>query len=964
MIARRSARGCHAAKTLFVLFVTSCLSATGFAQQKLEREIRFVRALAREMRFIELAQGEVARLQQTFKNASDQDKLAQLDIEVAYAGAKLKTDRAAQRANYKSAIEKSRELLEQSRDESVVSGARATLADASQEFGQFLIEELEIARTEAPERVKDLEAEADQVFRAGIEACNKVMADLRGQIGKSEAKKIEYGVLWLRKGVLMREQARAVKADRALQIGRAITELEELVLEVGEETALGLRGLFEIAQCREVAGDFKSAIDSYTGTITQIRTALTDSRAGKYDLGSETEEFLFNMMQEVYAHAGDVMFDQGDTAGAEALFKQFHADIKQFGDKGEVIDVVDPKWGHMTLLAECRHMAESGDPSKVGQALTLVQRINDRHPNDYVGVKAKSVLRGILAAQQKLVSGALLFEVAKGEYQNKNYEAAVQGLRRTIAAMSPAEAQKFALEAYDMLGKAYGQTDRNLEALLAFLEGLKRHASANKAAAEPVADNLDRAVARVRAQTKNDPFFEPLFAEAGALIAEYSPGGGEKLFFKAGTDLYGQQKWKEAAAEFAKVTPAFVQYELARVRQAKSLQNAGDFAGARRVLNDYREWRGTKDAVLDPKRTDLAQVREVAIAEADFAEATMAYFEAYGSEQMKLAKDPTKAPKAIELLRGYVSNHGKDGVANVPAALDFIARLHTDRGEMDRAEEAYVQLKEKDGTRASRLATEIFRTYQTQVDNLRKELDAAIAAGKDKPVVDAATNALRNARQKLTALGVDYIQNSPTPQLGVMVATMNGFEALGDWKKVDDVAQRILKDYGAETKKDVKDVVDQTVRPKVGEALLQMRKFQEAYDMLVAAEAANPQLWELKRLLAKALGGWCEFDNRGTLVKVPGLNRPKEAYDKYWGEYQQWGLRKPDVAKYSLDWYRFHWEAYWFALQASAKGDSKMKETATSLFRIAKATDDFATLKGLGVEGSTLHKYFVNNPPK
>ena len=79
---------------------------------------------------------------------------------IAYTAGQLDVDTA------KLALERSKELLERSSDAAVQREARATLASAAQEFGQFLIEELDIARSENPDAVKELEEEAANVFRA------------------------------------------------------------------------------------------------------------------------------------------------------------------------------------------------------------------------------------------------------------------------------------------------------------------------------------------------------------------------------------------------------------------------------------------------------------------------------------------------------------------------------------------------------------------------------------------------------------------------------------------------------------------------------------------------------------------------------------------------------------------------------------------------------------------------------
>jgi hypothetical protein len=155
----------------------------------------------------------------------------------------------------------------------------------------------------------------------------------------------------------------------------------------------------------------------------------------------------------------------------------------------------------------------------------------------------------------------------------------------------------------------------------------------------------------------------------------------------------------------------------------------------------------------------------------------------------------------------------------------------------------------------------------------------------------------------------------------------------------------------------------------VGEALLMQRRFSEAYEMLVAAdqaaEKANARQWELKRQIARALGGWFEFDKAtGQPMKEPGLDKPAEAFRVYYADknnaYRVWGFDRPEVKKFSFEWYRFLWEAYWFAKQASLK-DGKMKATAETLYGIARSTDNFATLRSYGVKGDELYRFFQTN---
>lgn len=951
--------GAKPAQFLLRLGVLAALAPTwNLARaQNLESEVGFVRALAREMGFIELAKGEAERLAGAFKGAGDQDKVAQLAVEIAYYGARLRGDRAQQRALYKEALDKSKELIERSSDATVQLEARTTLANASQDFGQFLTEELELARQENPDKVKQLEEEAVAVFRDGIDACTKVMDGLKPHIEEKDETRTEYLLTWMRRGVLKREQARAVKTDRNVLVQRAIDDLTEMVLEAGEETAIGLRGLFEVAQCHEVAGEIADAITGYRTAISQIGTSFEQAEKGEFEMSGETKTFLFQMMQEIYVRAGETMLATG-AQGTDELFKTFHEATKKYGVKGaELLDAVDDRWGHLMLLVEARYKAESGNATAIGEALQITQQINDRHPNDWVGVKAKTVLRGILEAQSSLVSGKLLFEVAKGEFQNKNYEGAIKGLRPAIAAMSPAEGKQFGLEAWQTLGTAYALTDRLLESILALTEGLKLHGGDDKDRASEAADVLDRAMSQHKRLVKGDAAFDAIYKAAGEEILKYSIGGGAKLLWKAGNDAFNDKNYAEALKQYQQIPPDFLYYELGLVRIAKTQQAMGDHAAARKQLQEFRSY--IESHQLEANDSAKKQIRQQALSSAEFAEVQMLYLEARGSKELKIAQDTTKYKPAIEKARTFLTNYGKDDDDLAQVALEFLGRLNSDIGEMAEAETAYTQLKEKNGLRASRLATEIFQTYQQQAKAQIKELDTAIAGDKGEAAIAAARENLRAVRAKLAALGSDYIKNSPKPQLGILVTTMLAYEKLSDWKQVEAIAKVSLDNYGSDKDKETVNVIDLIVRPKVGEALLKQKRFTEAYDMLVAAEKANPTQWELKRQIALAQGGWFSFSSTGRPDPVLGLEKPAEAYQKYYGEYRTWGLRT-EVKPYSLDWYRFHWEAFWFAKQAGLK-DSKFQEIAAKFYRIARSTDDFATLKRYGEEGLELYNFFQFN---
>jgi hypothetical protein len=212
----------------------------------LDREIAFIRSLARDLRFINLAQEESDRLLRERKNPSEAKKVAQLGIEISLFGAKALNNREQQRTFFKEALDRSKTLAEQGGEGSL--DAAAVLADAAYEYGRFLVEDIEMARVQEPDKVKALEDEAAAIFQLGRDTCDRVINELAGPAANNEEIRLRRHLTWLRKGVLLRENARAVRKDRDYLADLSRRTLEDLVMDAGEETLLGMLGLFEMSQ--------------------------------------------------------------------------------------------------------------------------------------------------------------------------------------------------------------------------------------------------------------------------------------------------------------------------------------------------------------------------------------------------------------------------------------------------------------------------------------------------------------------------------------------------------------------------------------------------------------------------------------------------------------------------------------------------------------------------------------------
>lgn len=914
----------------------------------IDRQIEFIRALARDLGFVALAQEETDRLLKDKKAADEFRQVAQLGIEISLYGAKaIRNDRERQRTLFKDALDRSKEFIERYRGDPAALPAQITLTEACYEFGRFLADEIEIARSDAPEKVHDLEEQAASVFQLGKDTCDEVMAALASAAKTDVDTNLKRGVAWLRKGILLREHARAVKKDRDYLATTARSTLTDLALEIGEETILGMRAMFESSQVDEVVGKLDSAADNYRGTIDAIFEALTEQ-----ELPPAARTLLGSMMQEGYDRLTTTLLQMGKSDDVVAAVGEFDQRLKKLEAEE------DTRFGHSVRLNYARALAESGDKDKVAQGLAIAAKINDEHPADVVGLKAKNILRDILGMQASLVSGELLYQIALGDLQSRRYEDAAQGFKRAIAAMSPAEATKFGMLAYLNLGRAFGAQTRPLEAVYALRTGLTRYKDSDATAAADAGRLLEVAMRQVRFLSKNDSAFDALNNEAIQLAA--SVGGAQsqdKVNWQMAGDKMSQGKYTEAAAAYALVSAESPYHELALVRQVQAWKAAKDPAKALAAADTYRKWREGAGKAPTTNR-DLAE------AELEFNLGDLAFMQATGDAGAKA--DPSKFQEVVTRLADYPKRFNSVAPNLSQYAYDLLARAHVELGQRDKAEEAYRSLAKlaPDSSLVPKLSTAIFVSHYDNVKHLSDELDGAYKNNSDKAAIKSVAAKLSAARKATVAFGRDYARSAAKPQYEILYIALQNADELRDWTSAQELANKILELYGKDAKQQSK--VDQYVRPILGKILLRQQKVREAYDMLVAAEkefdaggTMRAAAFPVKQLICQCLGGWREVDERGDVVSFPGLGRPAEAYDKQWTEVKPFALSSQrGVTDFSLPWYEFHWEAYLYASLAGAK-DSKYKDYAEKLYRIASSTDNFDSLRKLGPRGEELAQLFV-----
>jgi len=936
--------------TVALVAITTFLPTLAAQSPKLANDIKFIRGLVSDLRFIDLAQYEVAGLKKTYQDSGDFKLVSQLDIEVALQGAKRHPERKARRNLYKTALQQSSDFIERYATEDVAMDARTTLADACIEFGSFLNEELDIARDEAPDSVKELEEEAASVFQQGknaAQACQNAFSE--------KGRRIDAFVAWMRRGILLREHGRAVKADREYLTQQATEVFEELILDVGEETILGQRALFEMSKIEEVRGDFDAAISSYNDAIDAIYESLSSE---DIQLPESVMRMMFTMMQEVFDRKASICLKQGKGGEVLATVKLCDERIKEFETVGH------PEFYDSLLLSKAQVRSNSGSQNEVSEALKEAQAINERHPNDFVGIKAKNLIRSIMSKSASLVTGDLLLEVATGDYQLKKYDLAIAGFKRALNGMDVEGKKNLGFNCWEKIGRSNERMQRYLEAAIAFSRAVEDHGADMAASDDPNASDKLKAVvrkaasciSRVETASGKDPVFGTLRIKIDDQLAMHDKDIATARDYVEGLKAKIAGDFDTAVARFDAVQENFAKYELARGHSIECLFRANKFAQSQAKIAELREY--VAKTPLEEDQREKRGYRPQALAWAHYTEGRILYETARGADGKT---DLSKFNGVEKHFLEFETQHSKNAQTQMVKVHEMLGHAYIEMGEDAKATTRYNELKELGATLADAhkfLGIKMFNAFTNRVRALDTELKLLVEGKKD---TNATAQKLSAARQLALKMGDDYAKSIGKPSYALLYGTMRLAEREEEWAKCEKMAERILKLYPNGSQKSYRQV-----KPLLGFALLrQSGRMQEALDILSKAEEQLVQgtkkaaYYHVRHFQALAKGGWPTFDKDGINYQPNrGLGKPSEAYSIMWGkEYKKFALNSNRVEKYSLGWYQFYLEVYYFARQAQGE-DDKFKTRAATLYRIASSTDNFATLQAYGPEGTRIYNLF------
>lgn len=933
------------------LFVLSTLSTASLSSAQAEvdmaKEVEFLRGLAKDWGFVELAQGRLGELRRSATTSDETQRLlAQINAEVLYLGARRIRDLNKRKAVLSEALQKFDDYLSQYGRDQGASAVLSAQAEACEYYGSFLSRAIELERD--PDKTKELEEESLNVFMKGIKASNDAMANLEGRKDDNPRAKVDYYLSWMRKGTLLREWAKTVRKDREVKATEAIETLEGLALEIGEETPIGIKALLEMGVAMDVQGKTADALDTYQGTI-EIVVERCQSTQNPIPLG--TQGLLFRFLEESYVFLTDIFLREGqldETIAAVDAYQRQRADLDLPSN---------PQFADSILLNGAQARLDKGGKENVDRALAVAKDVANRHPSDFVGLKARATISSILNRPGVEISAEALAQAAQGEFDSKNYDAAIRSYKRVLRSLESAEdKQKYGLRAYAQIGLAFALRDRFLEAGEAFKEGLRRYGrlTADKSVPPKVVKMLNKAVRGLGRQKKDKEFVAKLKREADDAAVKF---GGEEIkgevFFVQARSMIDNGQYVEAIQNLEGIDRSVPQYEIARTMIGFAYWKKGDLDNARKVLGNYLTY--VKDPLNDirpPKEHEKRQYRDMAVADAQFYLGMMLADEAYG----KFGKpQPQKKKDVVRAFRNYGKQYGQVRKAWAVRGAYWLVKALVDLERLSEGETEYAALRKQfpNEPLLANLAIVLFNARDTNVAAIEEEIKAL-----EKNVTKA--RELRDAKQrrrteirKALSFATNYLAIEREPDYGLLRNASKLAGGIQDWGQAEFFLEKILALYGKNREYTQK--IDSFIKPELAEIKMQKNDFRAAQTLIEDALKAQPNSYSLLKLKTRVLGGWCEFDEAGNFRRPQGLGEFRQAYDLLFQEYGKYVRSKFD--KYSFEWYQFQFDCLDMADKLATKNSDFMR-AARRFYRIAQSTDDFTTLKNFGQQGQRLHLLF------
>ncbi len=935
------------------IFASAALSQAK-SNKEFTRELHVIRSLAKDWGFVDLAQEQIEALRKSPNLTNDLSrKLSQVHAEVLFLGARRIRDLEERQKVLRESIQKFKDFLVEYGNSDEAPHVRATLAEACETYGSFLANRIEIEKD--PDKRKAIKEEALDVFREGIKSANAAMLDLESQIEDDSKAKIQYFLSWLRKSTLLLRWAATIESDRGIKLSEAREELEDMVLTIGPETPLGMLGMLELGRSYDIEGHSEDAIMTFEDTVNTVMMVLENE---ENPVTPSRGALLFEFAERAYVRIGEIYEKEGRTKDSLALYERYSKRLAQFEASPSF------KFGDNIVLFGAQALFAVGGKENRNKSLDLAKQIAKRHPADFTGIKAKQLIQSIVESGADVGASALL-DAADGLYRSRKYGEAIQAFKRVLRSLkSPEEQQKHALRTWGLIANCYYKMNRYLEAYYAAREGYTRYGKFDQEQASKLAGLMMDSAARKQSQTKSKDF-QKLQDEAKLAIKSTGGRDANMINWKEAGLALGNKKYDQAIQLYRGIAKDYLNYELAMVRIGVALYRKGDIKGARKQFDIYENYVKDKFHSIPASEINKQSVRKRGIAEMECHRGMIIGDEALGRNGLN--PEPGKLKDLVHAFKGFrEANRAYPDLAT-QGSFNLI-KAYIELEKLDDAELEYAALKKQYPTdpTVALLAISLFKARSNVVQAVEAEVAGIKISPANRSKIREANTRLRAETRKALDFANTYVKLEHKPDYNLLRNAAKLALKIKDFEIARGFLRKIISVYSGNKK--LAKMINKFVKPDLARIDLLDSKFDLALksveDALGSVKSKRSKLYfELIRMKAFALAGYrTSLNDSGIPVQQTGLGRFKEAYNLMWKEYGRY-IKSKQVKQYGFEWYQFYFDCMDISLKVAANEDSAFMAIAKKFYRLAKSTDNFATLEKLGTEGEILTNLFRSISP-
>ena len=818
-------------------------------EERLAADIAFARRLARDWRFIDLAEevlDEVESQAPIGERWSLAEPLALARCDVYTAGAESARDPARRHELFGRALASHADFTTTYPNSTSVGEARLAQVELAHAYARSLVLEHEELSAATRARIDEL---LTQALATG--------AELLEDLDRPELTALEERAraqLLLDRGRMLFVLAR-VADDGTFFAGEAERALAELAFEYGETSAWGLRAHLELAELAAHRGDFPRAAAFHDFVLD---TLFPRAGGGWEDICRAELDAMWLLasmglpgLLAAHANAG---------APEEACAWALHFETQRRAFDFEL----HPVHGRAAVLAVAETLGDAGGWIGGERALAWFATHDElesagfrkareqRRAVDVAFELARLVSQGggslRLRAQEladELASRSgvelgprALLELADGRVRAGDHAGAIAAYRRALRALDAADADARAelgpalcLAPYAGLARSYDELGLVLEAALAYAEGaeLAPPDSEERAAA---ARAFHRRAARLARESGNDPELVRLGERAEELLRGKDVG----IDLRRAEELYHAGDYEEARAAFLAIADGEEEELKARVWAAVCLCGLDRHEDARREL----------DACLESlEGSGPSEAHALAV-----------YFR--GLAEHRLAEEgrvDASRERVAELLDDY---HGRfpSQTSFGAGALHLVLTSWLAAGRIDDAERVFSALIEAfpDARTTGHAAFELYRFHE--------------AAGGEQP---SAANLRRRAERLAIANASGAL--STAQEFARLREESRLWLSVEEWERARGVLAELVERYGEARAREV----EAFVLPDLGHALLELRRVREAFDVLDPLVPAPGDDTDPRKPRARTVSDWCRAvagwveGSGASVVEQPGV---------------------------------------------------------------------------------------------